>query len=234
TNIPCPGGNNGSVTATPAGGTSAYTYSWAPGGQTNATVTGLVAGTYTVTVTDGNGCTATVTAAITQPTVLTLTGFATDTAICKGNCTNVNATAGGGSPSYTYAWNTGATTSSVNVCPLVKTTYTVSLTDANGCTAAPVTVTVDVSSCLGINEVGSLDEQVKFYPNPFSQSVNVNVEVSGPVTVTMFNVMGQNVGAYTMNKGLNTINTSGMASGVYTVQVKTPSGIMNKKLVKVE
>jgi hypothetical protein len=232
-NILCNGGNNGKTLATPSGGTGAYTYAWAPGGQTNASAAVLVAGTYTVTVTDANGCTATAIAVITEPTALTVTGTATDTAVCKGNCTDVNATAGGGTASYTYAWNTGATTSSVNVCPLAKTTYSVTLTDANGCTNT-ATVTVDVNPCLGVNEVASLDDMIKFYPNPFTQSVNVDISVNGPVTVTIFNMVGQNVGAYTMDKGLNTLNTSNMAPGIYLMQVKTQSGILNKKLVKVD
>ncbi|HXB13908.1 MAG TPA: T9SS type A sorting domain-containing protein, partial [Bacteroidia bacterium] len=232
-NILCNGGNNGKTLATPSGGTGAYTYSWAPGGQTSASAANLTAGTYTVAVKDANGCSATATASITEPTALTLTGSATDTAICKGKCTDVNATAGGGSPSYTYAWNTGATTSSVNVCPLVKTTYSVTLNDANGCSNT-ATVTVDVNPCLGVNEVASLDDMIKFYPNPFTQSVNVDISVSGPVTVTIFNMMGQNVGAYTMDKGLNTINTSNLSSGIYMMQVKTQNGILNKKLVKVD
>src|SRR6202008_1716834 len=61
TNILCFGGNNGSSTATATGGTGPYTYAWTPSGGTGATATGLIAGAYTVTATDANGCTSTAT-----------------------------------------------------------------------------------------------------------------------------------------------------------------------------
>ncbi|RFS13431.1 PA14 domain-containing protein, partial [Emticicia sp. C21] len=56
--VSCNGGNNGSATVTPVGGTSPYTYQWSPSGGTGATASNLTAGTYTVTVTDAKGCTA--------------------------------------------------------------------------------------------------------------------------------------------------------------------------------
>ena len=70
-NIPCAGGV-GSATCNPLGGTPAYTYSWSTVPvQTGQTATGLSAGTYTVTVTDNNGCTASNTATLSQPPLLT-------------------------------------------------------------------------------------------------------------------------------------------------------------------
>ena len=57
TNVSCNGGTNGSASVSPSGGTPGYSYSWSPSGGTAATATGLVAGSYTVTVTDANGCT---------------------------------------------------------------------------------------------------------------------------------------------------------------------------------
>src|SRR5690606_41792518 len=58
-NVSCNSGSNGSASVTVSGGTAPYTYSWSPSGGTAATATGLTAGTYTVTVTDGNLCTIT-------------------------------------------------------------------------------------------------------------------------------------------------------------------------------
>ncbi len=63
--------------------------------------------------------------------------------------------------------------------------------------------------------------------------MNIDVNISGPVNITMFNMVGQNIGSWQMDKGLNTINTSAIPSGVYTIEVKTKDGILNKKLVKV-
>ena len=73
TNVSCFGGNNGTATISAIGGTSPYTYSWNTSpAQTTAIATGLSAGTYTVVVTDANGCTSTTSIAITQPTQLDL------------------------------------------------------------------------------------------------------------------------------------------------------------------
>jgi len=65
--VSCYNGNNGSATVNVTGGTGSYSYSWSPSGGTAATATGLTAGTYTVTVTDGNSCTASLTVEILQP-----------------------------------------------------------------------------------------------------------------------------------------------------------------------
>ncbi|MDM1363132.1 BspA family leucine-rich repeat surface protein, partial [Myroides marinus] len=70
TDVNCYGESNGSATVSVSGGTSPYTYSWAPSGGTAATATGLAAGTYTVTITDANACTTTATATITEPNVV--------------------------------------------------------------------------------------------------------------------------------------------------------------------
>src|SRR5690606_1644307 len=83
TNVSCNGGSNGSATVNVTGGTGAYTYSWAPSGGTAATATGLMAGTYTVTVTDANSCQTTQSFTITEPTALRVTPSQTDIA-CSG------------------------------------------------------------------------------------------------------------------------------------------------------
>ncbi len=140
-NILCNGQANGSATASVTGGSGLYTYSW-NNGQTTQAATGLGAGTYTVVVTDNNGCTITQTVTVNQPSAIVVT--ATGGTICDGECINITANGSGGTGNITYTWNPGNLTgSSVNVCPNTTTTYTVTATDANGCTktqAATVTV----------------------------------------------------------------------------------------------
>jgi len=136
TNVLCFGGT-GSIAAAATGGTVPYTYDWAPAGGTSATATGITAGSYTVTVTDNNGCTATASSTITQPTVLavSLTGPQT---ICSNTIGTLTATVSGGSVPYTYAWSSGitSTTSTAKITPVVAQTYTVNITDKNGCTTS--------------------------------------------------------------------------------------------------
>ncbi len=131
-NVSCAGGNDGSALATVMNGNSPYTYAWSPSGGNNTSATGLSAGTYTFTVTDALGCTATTTVAITEPPVLTATVSGTD-ATCAGNSDGtVSVNAGGGTPGYTYMWSpNGATTATVN--GLTAGCYTVVTTDAEGC-----------------------------------------------------------------------------------------------------
>ncbi|MDO9188064.1 MAG: PKD domain-containing protein [Bacteroidia bacterium] len=134
TNVSCYAGADGSVTASPAGGTPLYTYLWAPGGATSATTSNLSAGTYSVTITDSKGCFLTNSVVITQPSPLGL-----ETSVTNETCNSLNdgtATVdiSGGTPGYTYLWQPGSlTTLSIN--NLSSGTYTLTVTDSNGCAA---------------------------------------------------------------------------------------------------
>jgi gliding motility-associated-like protein len=151
----CNGACDGTATATAVGGTGAYTYSWNTiPAQATAIATGLCAGTYTCTVSDANNCTSTITATITQPTLVVLNPIP-NAIICNGGTTNLTASATGGSGTYTYTWSpaTGLSTTTgatVTANPTVTTIYTVNAADANGCPAAPITVTVTVSPLLSV------------------------------------------------------------------------------------
>ncbi len=143
-NVTCNAGTNGSATVNGSGGTAPYTYAWSPIGGTNASATNLVAGIYTVTVTDAAGCTSIVNLTITEPPAIVLTTSGNIT-ICAGSNTTLLASATGGTGSFTYTWNPGAIVSnSIIVNPISTTAYLVTAADANGCTISlPLTVTVN-------------------------------------------------------------------------------------------
>ena len=139
TDVKCFGEATGSVDLTVTGGTAPYTYSWSNGATTEDLVN-IVAGTYTVTVTDANLCTVTASATVAQPSAA-LDVFATVTDVkCFGESTGeVDLTVTGGTAPYTYSWSNGATTE--DLVNIVAGVYTVTVTDANLCTATvPVTV----------------------------------------------------------------------------------------------
>jgi len=141
--ILCFGLTTGADTANVVGGTPNYTYLWSPAGGNVATAVNLGAGSYTVTITDANGCTASSSNTITQPTALTNV-VSPPVTICVGQNTIVTSTPGGGTPGYTYSWSNGNTTNSQTVNPIVTTIYNVTVTDANGCTiTGSTTVTVN-------------------------------------------------------------------------------------------
>jgi gliding motility-associated-like protein len=131
-NVLCNGNNTGSINLTVTGGTGPYTYAW----SNNATVQDpltLVAGTYSVTVTDANGCTATTSATITQPqSALTVT-TQTQNIICPNGTGSINSIPAGGVSPYTYSWTNQATTQNIN--GLQVGIYTVTVNDFNGCQA---------------------------------------------------------------------------------------------------
>ncbi|HXB12885.1 MAG TPA: SprB repeat-containing protein, partial [Bacteroidia bacterium] len=145
-NVSCNADSNGKLTSTVSGGTTPYTYSWT-NGVTSAANSGLSAGSYTLTVTDKNGCSATATASITQPTALGISATTNNNILCTGdNSGSVSSVASGGTSPYTYSWSGGGTNS--NKTGLTAGTYTITLTDKHGCTATASTVITQPANAL--------------------------------------------------------------------------------------
>lgn len=126
--VSCNGGNDGSATASVTG-LPPFTFAWSNGGNTQI-VNGLSAGSYTVVVTDATGCTASANVTIGQPSALAVSVSGVDPT--AGNNGSATANPAGGTAPYSYAWSTGASTQTVN--NLAAGTYTVTVTDGNGCT----------------------------------------------------------------------------------------------------
>ncbi len=149
--VSCFGGATGSALATATGGSGTYTYTWMPGGVNAAYLTGVTAGTYTVSVTDGLGATGSATVSITQPaTALTVTSTHTN-AVCNYNgILQINAS--GGTAPYTYTCGTANT---AYITGLAGGNYTYWVTDAGGCTTSnsvtigfttPITLSIATTS----------------------------------------------------------------------------------------
>ncbi len=131
TNMSGPATNDGSATAGPSGGTSPYTYLWS-NNETTTTITGLAAGLYTVTVTDENGCTAVQTVEVLPGNCGLTVSFQASPAVCNGEANGAaTVVLNGGTGPFTYAWSTGG--SAVTEPDLAAGTYTVTITDSNGC-----------------------------------------------------------------------------------------------------
>ena len=148
--VSCYGGNTGSAIAIVNGGTPNYNYTWSPYGGTGATADSLGAGSFTVTVTDVNGCSSTSTTVVAQSTPLVL-DVATVPTICIGQSIDLLANVNGGVGPYHLIWNTSDTTSIISVSPNLTSSYTVIGIDANNCTTDPVSVTVNVYPPLNIS-----------------------------------------------------------------------------------
>ncbi len=126
TNVSCNGGSNGSVVVSATGGTTPYTGT--------GTFNNKSAGNYSYTVTDANGCTASTSATVNQPEALSVTGSVTNISCASQNTGGITTAVTGGTQAYSYSWNTGATTSGISSQPAGN--YTVTVTDANNCTAS--------------------------------------------------------------------------------------------------
>jgi hypothetical protein len=151
----CPG-SDAQITSVAGGGEPNYTYLWTPSAGLSSDIIAnpvakpLTTTTYTLTVTDMNGCTISRDITITVVPALTVTTTASDLLIgtCPTSTSTLNAVALGGEPGYTYSWLPVAGLNNPSIQsplakPLVTTTYTVTVTDNNGCTAqANVTITV--------------------------------------------------------------------------------------------
>jgi gliding motility-associated-like protein len=156
TDVLCNGGSSGTATATPSGGTTPYTYSWNTSPlQTTATATGLAAGSYIVTVTDANLCTAPGNIAITEPAVMVLDPTPKD-ALCPDShdgAITINVT--GGTSPYTVLWSDPGAPTSLSRTGLDTATYSVIVTDANACAKSSIIVVGVTGSptCLFIPQI---------------------------------------------------------------------------------
>ncbi len=151
TNVNCNGTKDGSASVLATNGVAPYTYAWSNGSET-ATTSNLTAGTYTVTVTDAVGTSIKQNFVIEEPIEMNVT-VSEDTTVYKGYrkqaCTTLEVLSiEGGVAPYSYVWNNGETTENISVCPQEDTTYTVTITDANGCSISKeITVEILDVSC---------------------------------------------------------------------------------------
>ena len=214
-NVLCFGGDGSATAATPTGGTAPYTYAWNGGAtSTNATNASLTAGTYTVNVTDANGCVVNSagTVTLTQPATPLADGAPTlnSNVLCFGGDGSATAAiATGGTAPYTYAWNGGATSTNLTNAALSAGTYTVNVTDANGCM-------VNSSGTVTITQPAAVTA-LSFVNNNASACAN-----SGSATVTPGG--GNTPYTYSWTGGNTTATATGLSGGSYTVTVTDSSG----------
>jgi len=204
TDILCNGGNTGSIDLSVTGGVQAYNYLWS-NGATTQDLSGLGAGLYTVIITDANGCSTTNASTISQPGAISFTVSKTDV-LCNGFTTgSITLTVNGGTTPINFTWSDGPT--SQNRTALTAGTYTVSIVDANNCTAT-TTVVITEPAALILNE--TVTNVNCFGGNTGSIDINVNGGIF-PYT-------------YSWTTGATSQNVSGLSGGSYTVTVTDNNG----------
>lgn len=203
TNSPvCNGGTTGSIQASVAGGVPDYTIEWSHGAN-QLTLNNLGAGTYEVTVTDGNGTSASATAVLTEPMPIVLEQIVQDVT-CNGiNNGSIQVFPSGGTPGYQYNWANGVR--QFNNLNLPDGTYRVTVTDGNNCTA---------TANYSITE-----------PTPIELSFSSNNAlngVNGSVALTVTGGTGDY--EYDWSSGATTRDVEGLAPGIFSVVVTDENG----------
>lgn len=206
------GEDNGSATANGNSGQAPYSYVWSNGTST-ANNNGLAPGNYTVTVTDANGCTNWASVTIDGSTAPTpsISAIATSCGNSNGSATasSINGTA-----PYTYNWSNGDT--GTTITGLASGDYTVTVTDANGCTGSQST-TIDASTSPDVT---------------FGVEDTSCGEDNG--SATAFVEMGTAPYTYLWSQGATTATISGLEAGVYTVTVTDDVGCTDVAFVDIE
>jgi gliding motility-associated-like protein len=213
--IMCTGNNDGWIDLSVIGGMGNYSYQWNNGG-TIQDLQNLVPGNYTVLVTDQNGCSATNSTTITEPTTAINVNASTQNVTCSGLQNGViDLTIQGGTGSYTYVWSNNA--NSQRVSGLASGTYSVTVTDANGCSQQFATTITEPS-------------------NPITVSSNIKhadclAGIKGSITIDVDG--GTNPYNIVWANGGTTQTMSGLLPGNYTVQVIDAMGCELTKTITI-
>ncbi|MEM1322954.1 MAG: hypothetical protein AAGG75_22000, partial [Bacteroidota bacterium] len=201
----CSGNSDGEITVSVSGGGGSYNYSWSHDPGLNApTATGLIAGTYTVVVSDVNNCSSSVDVTLTQPVSLDIMSSSTDVA-CNGDATGTaTITPMGGTTPYSYQWPVGSGQSGDTGSNMTAGTYAVTVSDANMC-AEVVNIVIDQPTEVMVSE-SHVD-------------VACNGDANGELTITATG--GTAPYTYSLNgaAAVNTPNFNGLTAGTYTIVI---------------
>ncbi|HRI58178.1 MAG TPA: T9SS type A sorting domain-containing protein [Saprospiraceae bacterium] len=205
TNATCFGANNGTAEVALTGAADPVVYAWSNGANTQ-TVANLTPGQYTVSVTDGNNCPASLNINITEPLQLAANATATNESFAGANDGTASANPTGGTSGYTYLWSNSATTQAIT--NLAPGSYTVTVTDANGCTDVKTTV---------VNSFNCVIDVATTILNVTCAGAN-----NGSVTLALNG--GTAPFTYSWSNGGNSATISNLPGGEYTASVTDANG----------
>lgn len=224
TNVLCNGGNSGSATVTPTNGNEPYNYFWS-NSQITQTITGLIAGNYTVTATDANGCTSTTSVSVTQPIQSTPVIYQV------GNVLYSSASSGNQWYNNTSGLIVGATDSIYN--PLITDNYYVIVTDSIGCVS-------DTSNMIYVLVTGLLNtfsnnENIFIYPNPSNDNITIDFpaySTETKTTIQLLDISGKLLNSMPIKENTSRLNISDLSSGIYIIKISDNKMVSVKRFVK--
>jgi gliding motility-associated-like protein len=219
TAILCNGGQS-TITASASGGTTAYQYSLNGAAYQSGNTFAVGVGTYTISTQDANGCTASSTIVLTEPSVLN----ASILTWVDPTCTNpgtASATANGGVATYNFTWNTLPVQNNAVATGLSAGTYIVTVADLNGCT--------DTSSVTLINPNTPIINSVNTTNATCVPGCDASMQVLASGGAIPFNYSFDNGISYQAGNSLN-----GLCIGTYTVVVKDANDCTVSTLVNIQ
>ena len=219
TNVTCFGGSNGEAIATPGGGDGTYSYLWCDG-QTSSNATGLPVGICVVTITDGNGCSATADVNIDEPAELTtLPDNIVDVSCVDASDGEASVNVSGGSNSYTYLWCNGQTSETATGLPVG--TCSVTITDANA------------SDCFVVLSDIEIGEPEPIQLNTGTTEISCTDASDGTATVIADGGTGTDY-TYVWCNGQTNATATGLAFGICTVTVSDINGCSEIASIELE
>ncbi len=212
-NNACFGDSTGQITAAVSGGTLPYSYAWS-NGETTSSVDSLMAGSYAVTITDDNGCQIDSSFTLSQPTALVLSIDSASDLLCFNDASgSIGASASGGTSVYSFLWNDNAT--SAIRSGIATGTYSVTLTDANGC-VEETSLTITEPPLLSI-QVNAIQDLLCFGDTNGSIDAIAN---GGTAPIT-----------YAWSNGENTAQLTNIIAGNYSLTVTDDNGCMADSVI---
>ena len=198
--------NLGAATASPTGGTGGFTYTWSNNQGNVPTITNLAQGSYTVTITDANNCTATQSFTVNAPpAAITSSGIVSNVTCNNGSDGSIDLTVNNAAMPITYSWNNGATIQDPS--GLASGAYVVQIIDANGCSAT---------------NSFSIAEPSAIVINSSVQDVDCNGNNTGSVSITVNNAVLPIT--YSWDNGGTTASMSNLTAGNYLVTITDANG----------
>jgi hypothetical protein len=232
----CFGAVNGAITATVDGGTEGYTFLWSDG-QTNQTANNLEADTYSVIITDANGCELMSSEIIMdQPDELILTlDNVTNSTTMTSNDGSAEVTIEGGVGGYLYAWELNGIIISTDedLTNAAPGDYLLTVTDDNGCVVVSNVITIEATTSV---LDPSLDKHITMMPNPTDGMFMINLELPqvSEVQVRIYDITGKEIltsPKQSVFKNQLEFNLSSFTDGVYIVKITVDDAVLAKRIV---
>lgn len=223
----CNGDANGEIELLSTGGTPPFHYTFEGNTSTTTLYTGLIAGVYTYSTVDANGCTSAVqTETLSQPNALSANSSSQPETNLGDNDGTASVTVSGGTAPYSYLWNDNSAQTTATASGLASGSYDVIITDANGCI---FNATVFVNHTTGVNEV-ELANQIQVSPNPANEFIKINLGSSGVIKLEIIDVSGRIVMQYSVNSQA-TINITSLSEGSYYLRFNNGTVQKTQRLI---